>query len=243
MNNILYAYLLSTIAGMSSLIGLIPIFLKKTKENKIIPISLFFASGVMITISIIDLIPESFSLLKNKFYLIPSVLILLIFIMIGFIISSIIDKKTSSNDNLYRVGIISMIAIIIHNIPEGIASFLTSNTNIGLSLIVAISCHNIPEGISISVPIYYSTKSKFKAFLYTFISGLSEIFGAFIAHIFLFNKNINIMSYLLAIIAGIMLQISIFELIPTACNYKLKKGIIYIILGIIFMYITHILLK
>ena len=240
----MYAYLLSTIAGMSTLIGTLPIFFKSFNKNKIISYALNFASGVMITVSIIDLIPESFNLLKNSFKLFPSVLILLIFIVIGFIISTIIDKSNNTNNSLYRVGIITMFAIILHNIPEGIATFLSSNTSIGISLVIAIAAHNIPEGISISIPIYYSTKSKFKAFLYTFISGVSEPFGAVIAHIFLFNvKTSKVMCFLFAIIAGIMLQISIFELIPTARSYKEKNGIIFLILGVFFMYLTHILLK
>ena len=85
-----------------------------------------------------------------------------------------------------------MIAIILHNVPEGIATFISSSKDIslGISLAIAITLHNIPEGISISIPIYYSTKSKFKALLYTFISGVSEPIGALIAYLFL-SKYIN----------------------------------------------------
>ena len=144
-----------------------------------------------------------------------------------------------NNNNLYKLGIISMLAIILHNIPEGIATFLTANKdiNLGLSLAIAITLHNIPEGISIAVPIYYSTKKKSKALLYTFISALSEPFGAILAFIFL--KNIitdNIMGYLLSFIAGIMLHISLCELLPSSFKYKKKKHtIFFFILGILFM--------
>ena len=132
-----------------------------------------------------------------------------------------------------------MLAIILHNIPEGIATFLTANKDIslGLSLAIAITLHNIPEGISIAIPIYYATKNKSKSLLYTFISALSEPFGALLAFIFL--KNIitdNIMGYLLSFIAGIMIHISLCELLPNSLKYKKKKyTYFFFILGIIFM--------
>lgn len=138
-----------------------------------------------------------------------------------------------------------MLAIILHNIPEGIATFLSTENNIslGLSLAIAITLHNIPEGISISVPIYYAKKSKIKAFTYTLIAGLSEPLGALIAYLFLKNiVNDTLMGILMALIAGIMLQIAIYELLPTSLNYKNKKTTIkYFILGIIFMTINHLL--
>ena len=111
------------------------------------------------------------------------------------------------NKGLYKVGIISMLAIILHNIPEGIATYMASNTDIkvGISLTLAIALHNIPEGISISIPIYYSTKNRLKAIGYTMISALSEPFGAIITYLFL-QKYINntIMGFLFAVIAGII---------------------------------------
>ena len=126
------------------------------------------------------------------------------------------DNKSISNKKLYRLGLVSMLAIIMHNIPEGIATFLSSSTNkgLGLSLALAISFHNIPEGISIAIPIYFSTKSKRKAFFYTLISGLSEPLGAILAYLFLSSIINNfIMSIILSIIAGIMIHISIYELL------------------------------
>lgn len=248
MNNTIYAFLLSSLAGLSTLIGTIIIFFKHKNINSIIAKSLYFAAGVMITVSITDLIPESFKILTSKFYLFPSILILLIFLSIGVIFSLLIDKYLPDNESniknkgLYRVGIISMLAIILHNIPEGIATFISSNTSIGLSLVIAISCHNIPEGISISVPIYYATKSKLKSFVYTFISAISEPFGALLAFLFLSNFNTdNIMGYLFAFIAGIMLHISFYELIPTSHNYKAKNSIYYLIIGSLAMYLNHII--
>ena len=113
--------------------------------------------------------------------------------------------------------------------------------SLGLSLALAISFHNIPEGISISIPIYYATKSKKKAFWYTLISGLSEPFGALLAYLFLspFMNDI-IMGCLFAIIARIMMHIAYYELLPTSLSYNIKKiTIITFIVGVIFMLVSH----
>lgn len=247
MNSTLLSFLLTIIAGLSTLIGSIVIFLNKKNKDKIIISSLSFASAVMLFISITDLIPESYNMFKNLFKLFPLIIIILININIGIILSFYIKKyiPENNNDNLYKVGLISMLAIIMHNIPEGMATFMASNTNIslGISLTIAIALHNIPEGISIAVPIYYSTNSKLKAILYTFLSGLSEVFGAIITYLFL-KPFINdyMMGILFSVIAGIMMHISIFELLPTSLNYKNKKLTkIFFILGIIFVLFSTII--
>lgn len=248
MNNITYSFLLTSIAGLSTLIGSFIIFIAKNKSNKLIISSLNFAAGVMITVSLTDLIPSSFDLLNNIFYLIPAIIICMIFIVIGIIFSMLIDKYLPDNNgyhhnNLYRVGLFSMIAIIMHNIPEGIATFITTNNNLklGLALSIAIALHNIPEGISISMPIYYATNSRLKAIFYTFISGASEIVGALIAYLFL-GPFINdfIMGSLYAIIAGIMFHIAVYELIPNAkkLNYN-KLNVLFVIIGALFMIVNH----
>lgn len=247
MNSTLLSFLLTIIAGLSTLIGSIVIFLNKKNKDKIIISSLSFASAVMLFISITDLIPESYNMFKNLFRLFPLIILILININIGIILSIYIKKyiPENNNDNLYKVGLISMLAIIIHNMPEGMATFMASNTNIslGISLTIAIALHNIPEGISIAVPIYYSTNSKLKAILYTFLSGLSEVFGAIITYLFL-KPFINdyIMGILFSVIAGIMMHIAIFELLPTSLNYKNKKLTkIFFILGILFVLFSTII--
>ena len=252
MSNFIYAFTLSTLAGLSTLLGFIPLLFNLKGEKKIILSSLAFAAGVMICVSLTDLIPESFELLSSIFKGFPALLFLLIFICLGVILSMAIDKflpkseNKNINNKLYRLGLVSMLAIIMHNIPEGIATFLSSSTNssVGLSLALAISFHNIPEGISIAIPIYFSTKSKVKAFLYTLISGLSEPLGALLAYFFLASIINNfIMSIILAIIAGIMIHISIYELLEESLSYK-KRSLtgIFFIIGFIFMLISHFLL-
>ena len=157
MSNIVFAFTLSTLAGLSTLLGFLPLLFNLKDESSIILKSLAFASGVMLTVSIIDLIPESYNLLISIFKGFPALLLLLIFLVIGIIFSILIDKFLPNNNNkLFHLGIVSMLAIILHNIPEGIATFLSASTNqkLGLSLALAISFHNIPEGISIAIPIY-----------------------------------------------------------------------------------------
>ena len=241
MNSISMAFLLTTLAGFSTMLGVIPILFKIKNKDNIIISSLSFASGVMLCVSITDLIPESIIMLKNYFNGISVVLLSFVFIVLGIITSSLIDKylPTKSNDNLYKVGIISMLAIILHNIPEGIITFIstTKDTSLGVSLATSIALHNIPEGISISIPIFYSTKSKFKALFYTFLSALSEPLGAIITYFFLLSYINNILLGLLfSFIECIMIQISLTELLKEAISYN--KPILtktFFLIGIIFM--------
>lgn len=153
MNSIYMAFILTTIAGLSTMLGTIPIFVKLKNENKIIAGSLSFAAGVMICVSITDLVPESISMLENNYNGVITCFLTFIFIMVGMILSSLIENKLPTNTkdkHLYKVGIISMLAIILHNIPEGIATFIstTKDTSLGISLTIAIAMHNIPDDCS-----------------------------------------------------------------------------------------------
>lgn len=248
MSPTIYGFILTIIAGAATMLGVIFIFIKFKNQDKIINSALSFAGGVMITVSITDLIPEGITMLANQFYQIPTILICAIFVVVGILFSMFIDaclptNLDCGNNGLYRIGIFSMLAIILHNIPEGIATFIATHDNVtlGLSLATAIALHNIPEGISISIPIYYGTKSKKKSLFYTFISSISEPFGALLAFLFL-SPYINdfMLGVLFSIIAGIMIHIASYELIPGALKYKDKKqSLIFIILGSIVMIINH----
>lgn len=240
-------FLLCLIGGLSTLLGSLFIFIKGNKNN-IIKCALAFASGVMFSVSIFDLIPESLTMIqdtsKNRIFL-NETLFIIMGLIIPLFIDKILPKKLNKKNKLYKLGIFTMIAIIIHNIPEGIATYISSETNIklGISITIAIAMHNIPEGISIAMPVYYATKNKKKAIGLTFISGMSEPFGALLA--FLFLKpivNDTILGALFAMIAGIMTYIAIIELLPEALQYKeKKKTIISFLIGILFMYVNHML--
>ena len=240
----IYPFVLTLIAGLSTMIGALPIFVKFKNENRLITLACSFAAGVMIAISILDLIPASFSYLKLNNNSLFVILLCFIFIVLGIILAFLLDTwvdKVSDGNSLYNVGILSMIVIILHNIPEGIVTYVVSNKNIllGISLCIAIALHNIPEGISIAIPIYYSTKSKFKAIIYTLVSSLSEFLGAIITYLFLSHFiNSNILGFILAMTAGIMLAISILKLIPISYKYNHKLCIEGFIVGFIFMVIN-----
>ena len=248
MSNIDYAFFITLFAGLSTLIGFLFIYIRKDRVG-VISKSLGFASGVMITVSIFDLIPNSFRLLRNNYKNIYVLLIIFIGITIGAILSNLINNNfdNKKNDNkLYKLGIITMFAIIFHNIPEGIVTYVTTTNNIklGISLAIAISLHNIPEGISISIPIYYSTNNKFKSFLYTFISGVSEPIGALIAYMFLAKYiNSSILGILYSVIAGLMLNIGYSELYKESINYNKVNTIKYFFIGFIIMLVSHLILN
>lgn len=249
MNQTLFSFLITFIAGISTIIGIIPCYMSESKKDKIIAYSLAFSAGVMLTISVSSLIPESIELFSNIFRLFPLIIICAIFVVIGILFSAKIDAKIEekfSSNKLYKLGIISVIVLMLHNIPEGITTFISTSTNIslGLSLSLAIALHNIPEGISIAVPIYFATGSRKKAFIYTLISGFSELFGAVLAYLFIARfVNDFILGMILALTAGIMIHISIYELIPNAFEYKGKKGAtLAFIIGIIVMLLCDILM-
>jgi len=239
-----YPFLLTTLSGLATLLGTLPIFFKIKNKNLIIGTSCSFAAGVMLCISILDLIPESFTCLSSYVNPFLTITLSFIFLFLGLALSQAIDNlvdHVSQKSSLFKVGIISMIAIILHNIPEGIVTFIVTEKNIllGISICLAIALHNIPEGISIAIPIYYSSKSKKQALFYTFISALSEPFGALITYLFL-AKYINdfILGLLFSLIAGIMIQISINKLIPTGSTYQKKISIIFLIIGFIVMLLS-----
>lgn len=245
----LYPFILTTLAGLATMIGTIPIFIKIKNKDSLIAAACAFASGVMICVSIFDLIPESINYLRNNINSLLVIIISFISIMIGVFLSMGMDRiidKVSDNSNLFKVGILAMIAIILHNIPEGIVTFIVSNRNImlGISICIAIALHNIPEGISIAIPLYYSTGSKFKAIMYTLISAMSELVGAIITYLFL-GKYITetILGILFSFIAGIMIQISFSKLIPTGKDYDKMKSKVFFIVGFIFMIISLIINK
>ncbi len=251
MSDTVIPFILTFIAGFSTLIGTIFIFFK-CNITKLTKYALAFAAGVMVCVSFTDLLPESLNLFLKNNVKITAFSLVLCFIIIGLIISALIDKMIPENNKandkkIYKVGIFSMIAIIIHNIPEGIATFLSSSTSLslGITLTVAIALHNIPEGISISIPIYKATGNKKKAFIYTLISGMAEPFGAFLAFFFLKPIiNDNIMGGLLSIIAGIMIHISLLQMLPTSLKYKEKgSSFLFFIIGLSFMLLSHYLMK
>ena len=247
MNNFIYAFLISTIAGLSTLLGCLFIFFKVQNINKFLSISLSFSAMVMILISIFDLIPHSFFTLFFKYKYIGLFLSIVAFIIGVFLIkisNKLIKNLEEKGSSLYKLGIISAIVLVMHNIPEGIITFLTSGNDLslGIKIAIAIALHNIPEGICIAVPIYYSTKSKSRAISTTLLSGLSEPVGAILAYLFLYKYiTTDILDIIFILVAGIMISLAINEILKESVKYSEKHNkYIYIgfIFGIIFFIIS-----
>jgi len=131
-------------------------------------------------------------------------------------------EEAIKNQKLLRMGLFTAIAISIHNLPEGLATFIAAlqEPKVAIPIAVAIAIHNIPEGIAVSVPIYYATGSRRKAFYYSFLSGLSEPVGALLGYLVLMPiMSDALMGIIFALVAGIMVFISLDELLPSAREY------------------------
>ncbi|MGB4985714.1 MAG: zinc transporter ZupT [Erysipelotrichaceae bacterium] len=241
MGNFWLALLMTTIAGLSTgLGGLIAFFAKKTKTS-FLSICLGFSAGVMIYVSMVELLSESNLLLSNSNGEKLGTLYSMLGFFGGVIFIAIIDKMIPEKQNphhvmspkhadrefkkalkLKRVGVLTAVSIAIHNFPEGIATFVSAmqSIEIAIPIVIAIAIHNLPEGIAVSVPIYYATGNRLKAFKLSLLSGLAEPIGGIIGYLLLapyLNDTLNGLLY--AAIAGIMVYISFDELLPSAREY------------------------
>ena len=235
------ALFVSILAGLSTCLGYFIIYIKG-EESNIVASSLSLALGVMLSLSLMELMPMALSYLKLSFYSIFSYLFWILFFIIGFLLS-MSSELIKNNNQLYRLGIISFLILFMHNIPEGIITYITSDIDIsnGILLALSISLHNIPEGITISIPIYYATKSKIKTFILIFIVSLSELIGSIMGILFLNNISNTLIGLMYAVISGLMVGICCFELLPEIQYYQYSKSKVYIILGIVLIIITHLL--
>ncbi len=247
MNNTILAFTLSLLAGLSTgLGGCIGLFFKKNNP-KYLAITLGFAAGVMIYVSMVKIFDESIHILSSYYGQKIGTMYTMIGFFSGMLLTELINKfipnkfnllvirkKRQSKVKLMRTGLITALVIFIHNFPEGITSFITSlySFNVGIPIVIAIAIHNIPEGISVSVPIYYATGSKEKAFMYSFISGMAEPIGALVGYLFLIPfMNKVLFGLIYSVIAGIMVYISFKELLPTAREYGENYLSIYGLVG------------
>ena len=237
----LMVIIISSLACLSTMIGTFLIYVKMKEQGRILAFSLGLAFIVMFLISIFDLIPEALCLMREiKMNNIFSKS--LVCLLIGYLLVSITEKKIDNDNQLYKIGVLSMITLFIHNLPEGIITSITTynNTKLGLKMSALIMLHNIPEGICIALPIYYATKSKFKAYKYTFISGLGEVIGAVLSILFLKKFiTIKLLAIILMITSGIMITLSLDKILKEALSYKKYKDMcLGILLGIIIIILT-----
>lgn len=163
------------------------------------------------------------------------------------------DHRVDSK-KLLRMGLFTALAITIHNFPEGLATFLAAlkDPGVGTAIAIAIALHNIPEGISVSVPIYYATGSRMKAFVYSLLSGVAEPVGAVAAYLalrlFFGGESGAIPSQVMGIlfggVAGIMVFISLDELLPTSRAYGKGHDSLYgLVAGMVLMALSLVLMK
>ena len=241
-NTVFLAFGLTMIAGLATGIGSLIALIAKRTNTKFLCASLGFSAGVMIYVSFMDLIPIAKEELTMYFGNKTGMLSLLLAFFGGMGLITLIDflipkrnnphelqsveemnKPKSRQKSLYQTGILVTLTLVIHNFPEGVATFtsaMSSGLSVAIPITIAIAIHNIPEGIAVSVPIYHATGSKRKAFYLSLLSGLTEPLGALIAYLFLmplWSPLIN--GIVLAAVAGIMVYISLDELLPTAEKY------------------------
>jgi ZIP family zinc transporter len=264
-NDLLFAFALTLLAGLSTgLGGLFACYTKQTNK-KFLSVALGFSAGVMIYVSMIELFAEARSSLEAVYGPSKGYWATTIAFFAGIALIALIDKVVPNPENphnlhdaedvaerthgdpaLLRLGLFSAGAIAIHNFPEGLATFASAikDPTLGISIAVAVAIHNIPEGIAVAVPVYYATGRRRKALYYSFLSGLSEPLGALLGFLLLrFFINEVMFGWIFAGVAGIMVYISLDELLPAAEKYGQHHLAIYgLILGMAVMALSLLLL-
>ena len=259
--NIGTAFLLTFLAGLATSIGGAIAFVVKPDNLKALSVGLGFSAGVMIFLSLTEIIPSAAETLAQYFPHSHDWLVYASFI-IGIIIALLIDYFLPDHidqdevlhpddpclhrHKIKKAGLFTAIAICVHNFPEGMATFLstTQSLQLGVSVAIAIAIHNIPEGIAVAMPIYHITSKKRYAMLYASLSGLTEPLGAFIG-LFLLKLLFPqmIVGFLLAAVAGIMIYISFDTLLPLAKEYgDWHLSMIGIVTGMLFIWLSLLLL-
>ncbi|MFP4072091.1 MAG: zinc transporter ZupT [Desulfovibrionales bacterium] len=241
--NLFIAFGLTLFAGLATGIGSGLAFFSSRTNTKFLSVALGFSAGVMIYVSFVEIFFKAKDSLTAELGIGPGTWLTVGSFFGGILFIALIDKLVPSYENphevhkiedmqqpgtpeqyqkLKRMGLFTALAIAIHNFPEGLATFTATlkDPTLGLPIAVAIAIHNIPEGIAVSVPIYFATGSKKKAFFFSFLSGLSEPVGALVGYfLLLWFFNDLIFGVLFAAVAGIMVFISLDELLPAAEEY------------------------
>ncbi len=250
-----FAFLLTLIAGLSTGIGSAVAFFIRKPKIKYLCFALGLSAGAMLYVSFVELVPDAFIQIGEMWGIYA--------FFAGIITIGIIDLLVPEVENphhfnkigmnngkvdkkLMRLGLFTAFAIAIHNFPEGLATFSSAliNVKLGILIMFAIAIHNIPEGIAVSMPIFYATGSRKKAFFYSFLSGFSEPVGAIIGFLILMPFFSDwVLGFLLAYTAGIMVYISVDELLPAAHAYGHGHCVIAgLILGMFIMALSLVML-
>ena len=263
---VLIAFGLTLFAGLSTGIGSALAFFTKRTNTKLLSISLGFSAGVMIYVSFVEIFSKAKISLVGELGERAGTWLTVGSFFGGIMLIALVDKFIPSFENpheirmiedmedqdkkkdtkkLYRMGMFTALAIAIHNFPEGLATFTSALTDIsiGIPIAVAVAIHNIPEGVAVSIPLYYATGNRKKAFTLSFLSGLAEPLGALIGYLLLFSFfNDLVFGILFAGVGGIMVFISLDELLPAAREYGEHHYSIYgLIVGMMVMAVSLLL--
>lgn len=239
---VLFAFSLTFFAGLSTGIGSFIVFFARETNKGLLSFVLGFSAGVMLYVSFVEIFVKAREALSHELSEIDAYRLTVFCFFLGMALIALIDQFVPHQENphemhlveevdhpslrsdpkLHRMGLTSALAIAIHNFPEGLATFTAalSEPALGISIAIAIALHNIPEGMAVAIPIFYSTGSRKKAFFHSFWSGLAEPLGAVIGY-FLFIQFFNdiVFGMLFAGVAGIMVFVSLDQLLPTAEKY------------------------
>jgi zinc transporter, ZIP family len=266
--SLLEPILLTLLAGLATGVGSLIAFFSKTTNKSFFAATLGFSAGIMIFVSFVEMFDTSKVALTEIIGLKQATIVVTISFFVGVFFIAVIDFLIPDNENphevkdiedtnkttslefkkahaLKRMGVTTALVIAIHNFPEGFATFMagTQDLSVAMSVAIAIAIHNIPEGIAVSVPIYFATGSKKKAFLYSALSGLAEPIGGIIGYLF-FSQFFSdtVLNLVFSFVAGIMVFIAIDELLPAAESYGKHHYSIYgFVLGMLFMSISLIM--
>jgi ZIP family zinc transporter len=226
-NRVVIALLLTAGAGLSTTIGSFLGLAVRKPGRRFMGFTLGFSAGVMLLVSFVELLQSS---IESIGFLSAHIGFFLGMVSI-FLIDALVPHEYGGHEDHYRdkpegelmrVGLMVAFGIGIHNFPEGMATFAGAleDVSLGVAIAVAIAIHNIPEGLAVSAPVYASTGSRGKAFLWSFLSGVSEPVGAGLAALVLLPfLNDAVLGWVLAAVAGIMVSISIDELVPAAKSF------------------------
>ena len=264
--NVLFAFGLTLFAGLSTGIGSAMAFFTKTTNTRFLSTALGFSAGVMIYVSFTEILGKSLEMLRDSYGMTAGSWYAVLSFFGGILVIAVIDSLVPTFENpheirrvedirlqgrngqrssLMRMGLFMALAIAMHNLPEGLATFAAgmADPTIAVPIAVAIAIHNIPEGIAVSVPIYYATGKKRKAFFWSVTSGLAEPIGGLLGWLFLSTVfNESIIGILFGGVAGIMIFISVDELLPTAREYGHHHHAIYgLIAGMAVMAVSLLL--
>ncbi len=218
---------LTAVAGMATAIGSLLGLIASRPGPRFMGFTLGFSAGVMILVSFVELLQTSingigFVSAHMWFFLGMAVYFMIDFFVPHDYIGQHDHKRSTHEAMLMRTGMMVALGLGIHNFPEGMATFVgaLNDPKLGVAIAVAIAIHNIPEGLAVSAPIFAATGSRAKAFWWSALSGLAEPVGAGVAALFLLPfLTEGLLNAVLAIVAGIMIAISVDELVPAAKAY------------------------